>query len=181
MTISVRAAEQPTTRRDRDLLPALLVLVALMFGVPSMLVFEPLGSSATPAAMVGTALFGVWISTRLVGGRPPSGPWARPMHLALIFFAVAILLSVWVANLRAPTGAEMRSSDRGILMLIAWSGVCLGVADGISSATTSTGSCGRSCWERPRWRSSACSSSSSASTSRRSTSFPGCRPAATSA
>ena len=133
MTISARAAEQPTTRRDRDLLPALLVLITLMFGVPSMLVFEPLGSSATPAAMLGTALFGVWISTRLVGGRPPSGPWARPMHLALIFFAVAILLSVWVANLRAPTGAEMRSSDRGVLTLIAWSGVCLGVADGISS------------------------------------------------
>lgn len=133
MSITVRAADQRATRHDRGLLPALFGLIVLMFGVPSMLVFQPLGASATPAAMLGTVLFLVWVSIRLVGGRAPSGPWLRPLHLALLFFAVAALLSIWVANLRAPTVVEMRSSDRGVLLLLAWSGICLGVADGLNT------------------------------------------------
>ena len=40
----------------RDITPVLLGLVVLIFAVPSMLVFQPLGAGATPAALMGTVL-----------------------------------------------------------------------------------------------------------------------------
>ena len=42
--------------------PSCCALVVLIFAVPSMLVFQPLGAGATPAALMGTVLFLWWAS-----------------------------------------------------------------------------------------------------------------------
>lgn len=104
----------------------------LIFGVPSVLVFQPLGANATPAALLGAGLMLWWVSARLLGPHPAPSP-VRPVHWALAFFAVSILLSYWHGNFRAPSPLELRSADRSLILLIGWAGIALAVADGIAA------------------------------------------------
>lgn len=117
----------------RDITPVLLGLVVLIFAVPSMLVFQPLGAGATPAALMGTVLFLWWASGRLLGN-DYSGQRvaARPVHWAMAFFAATLLLSNWAGNFSARSALETSSADRAMLLIVAWAGVALIAADGLT-------------------------------------------------
>ena len=123
-----------TEGRQRDVTGVLLGLIVLVFAVPSILVFQPLGAGATPAALLGTVLFLWWASTRLLGedgAIPRVG--VRPIHWALLFFGAALLLSNWAGNFHARSALETSSADRAVLIVMAWAGVALTAADGLVS------------------------------------------------
>jgi len=118
----------------RDVRPALILLVVVTFGIPSMLVVRPLGGSATPAALLGMTLFLWWAASRLLGPSMEDPHVAmRPLHLGFAFFAATVVLSNWAGNFWARTPLEMRSSDRALLLVVAWTGIALATADGIAT------------------------------------------------
>jgi len=119
--------------KRRDVRPALIGLVVVMFSIPSILVVQPLGGSATPAALLGMALFLWWSASRLLGPMAGDQPAMRPLHLSLAFFGATVLLSNWAGNLWARTPLEMRSADRALLVVMAWAGIALATADGIAT------------------------------------------------
>jgi len=130
----VTRGDLSTEGRQRDVTGVLLGLIVLVFAVPSILVFQPLGAGATPAALLGTVLFLWWASTRLLGDdEAVSRVRVRPIHLALLFFAAALLLSNWAGNFHARSALETSSADRAVLIVLAWAGVTLAAADGLLS------------------------------------------------
>ncbi|MGH3487554.1 MAG: O-antigen ligase family protein [Actinopolymorphaceae bacterium] len=122
------AVEQDSVGRSRR--PYLTaVLVFLILVMPSMLVFRPLGSSATPATLVGMGLFVLWFGWRAIG-EPPLPARATPAHWLLLTFAVAILMSYALMHTMADhQPLEIRSADRGLMLLVGWSGIMLYCAD----------------------------------------------------
>ncbi|MGW5363355.1 O-antigen ligase family protein [Actinopolymorpha pittospori] len=120
--------EQDSVRRSRR--PYLVaVLVFLIFVMPSMLVFKPLGSSATPATLLGMGLFVLWCAWRAIG-EPPLPARTTPAHWLLLTFAAAILMSYALMHTMADRQPlEIRGADRGLMLLIGWSGILLYCAD----------------------------------------------------
>lgn len=132
-----------------------VVLAVLLIGIPSVLIFHPLGAAGTPANMLGMLMLLWWISARLVPGLGVGAKW-QPVRCAIGIFAVAVLLS-YVASMiygwGMPTGLqektafgsgvlqpqtiqqvvakEVTSADRGLLSLAAWAGISLVIADGV--------------------------------------------------
>ncbi|PZF79915.1 O-antigen ligase family protein [Jiangella anatolica] len=130
MTTSVVADEAEPATAERARPPYLVaVLVFLILVMPSMLVFRPLGSSATPATLAGMGLFVLWCAWRAVG-EPRLPSRSTPMHWALLAFAAAILLSYAIMHTQAERlPLEIRSADRGLMLLAGWCGIALYCAD----------------------------------------------------
>jgi O-antigen ligase len=79
------------------------------------------------------AAFLWWANARLVPGlRVPRG--FQPIRLGMAAFAVSLFASYAAAFTRGTLiGVESRGADRGMLKLVAWSGMALLAADGIAS------------------------------------------------
>lgn len=143
--------------RRLDAALMLSILVVLLIGIPSVLIFQPLGGAGTPANMLGMVLLLWWISSRLV---PRSGVSTKgqPVRVAVCILFAAVLLSYGSAMLHGwgmpiglqertafgsgslqldtvaqVTAKEIKAADRGLLSLAAWAGIALVAADGISS------------------------------------------------
>lgn len=150
-----RAAADHLRRADAAIL--LVVLAVLLLGIPSALIFHPLGAAGTPANMLGMLMLLWWFVARTV---PGSGVSARtqPVRVVMGVFAVAVVLSYVSAMLHGwgmPVGlqertaygsgsmqparlaqvatTEINAADRGLLSLAAWCGVALVASDGLRS------------------------------------------------
>ncbi|HVX45326.1 MAG TPA: O-antigen ligase family protein [Mycobacteriales bacterium] len=142
-------------RLDAALL--LSILVVLLVGIPSVLIFQPLGGAGTPANMVGMMLLLWWIASRLVP-RFGVSTKGQPVRVAVSILFAAVLLSYGSAMLHGwgmpiglqertafgsgslqldtvaqVTAKEIKAADRGLLSLAAWAGIALVAADGIST------------------------------------------------
>lgn len=144
--------------RTTKSLPAVLFLeayVVLLIGVPSTLIFEPLGAPGTPANMVGLGALLWWAAAKVDGHlawRPRS-----PVRISLGLLMLSVVVSYGVGSLRgwyAPSGMRQRTddvwtlahpsidqvttamttaADRGLLVFFAWSGITLLTIDGLRS------------------------------------------------
>jgi hypothetical protein len=126
----VWSARAPSHRRTLDVVGLLTVFLVLMVGIPSTLAFKTLGANGTPANLLAILFLVWWLCSRLV----PSLGGARgrqPIRWAFGLFAVAIICSYAAAFTRPIAPAEIRSADRGLLVLAAWAGLALITADGI--------------------------------------------------
>lgn len=123
-------ATQTGERHGKDLLPWLTLLVILVLGVPSALIVKPLGAQGTPADILAILFLIWWLLSRILAHtrQRPTIP-----HLVLAAFVAVMLLSYVHGMLRPITGLELSSADRGLLALLAWSGMLLAVADGLLS------------------------------------------------
>jgi len=110
---------------------ALTGYLVLLLAIPSQLVVASVGSAGTPAQIYGVLLFLWWLSSRLMGRTQQGG--SRDLRIALGLFAVAILVSYVIATTRPIEAVELRSADRGLISLVAWIGVALVAADGITT------------------------------------------------
>lgn len=146
-----------TLVRRLDAAVLLSVLVVLLVGIPSVLIFQPLGGAGTPANMLGMLLLLWWIAARLM---PQSGisPKGQPIRVAVCVLVVAVLLSYGSAMLHGwgmpiglqertafgsgslqldtvaqVTAKEIKAADRGLLSLAAWVGIALVAADGLAT------------------------------------------------
>jgi O-antigen ligase len=113
-------ARQPLPRIDTaTLLTAYLVLLLL---VPSTLVVAALGAAGSPATILSAGFGLLMLTWCLVRGARPA-PWARSVAIAAAFFAAAVLMGYAAATSRPINAAELRSADRGLIMLAGWMGV----------------------------------------------------------
>jgi hypothetical protein len=117
-------------RRDSDGAGMSIALVVLLLGIPSALIFEPLGAAGTPADIVAILLLGWWVAARIMHAAPQASH-SRPVHITLFIFVVVMLASYAHGMMRPISGSETSAADRGILALLAWAGMVLGVADGL--------------------------------------------------
>jgi O-antigen ligase len=133
-------AVRPQPRRDppprragrarHDAVTFLTIQLVLLVGIPATLVFEPLGAAGSPANVFGMLAFGWWALARLVP-RLGVARGLQPIRVALVVFAVGILLSYAHAMVRIISNPEISSADRSLLSLLSWAGVALVAADGI--------------------------------------------------
>jgi O-antigen ligase len=135
----------------------LVVLVVLLLGIPSALIFHPLGAAGTPANMLGMLMLLWWAAARLVPGLGVSAR-LQPIRIAMGIFVVIVLASYVSGMLHGwgmPVGLqertafgsgtldpaslgevavkEINAADRGLLSLAAWTGIALVAADGLHS------------------------------------------------
>lgn len=111
-------------RRPYDIVTILTVFLVLLVGLPSRLVFAPLGAAGTPAQILGIIALLGWCATCLTNVNARVAP-ARPMVFALFFFATAVVASYLASSIRPMTALEAQAADRGLLSLCAWSGILL--------------------------------------------------------
>lgn len=128
-----QASALESVLRRFDAVTVLTVMVILLVAIPSYLTVRAFGAAGTLANLVGMLAFLWWASARLV----PSlevGKGFQPIRVGLAAFAVSVIASYAAAFTRATLpGVESRAADRGILTLMAWSGMALLAADGIAS------------------------------------------------
>lgn len=114
----------------RDGATVLMVYVALLLGLPSRLIFAPLGGAGTPANLLGIAGTGWWIWHQVARATPSRTTRIHPVRWAMLIFAISIVAS-FVAGMMRPIAAdEVSSSQLGLLALMGWIGVLLVAHDG---------------------------------------------------
>lgn len=113
---------------------SLLILIAILrVGLPTRLIFAPLGAAGTPATMLGLVAFVWWIYGRVV---PGSGlaRGRQPVRTALAIFAIAAIVSYILSFTgRFLLGNEVNNADRTLIGFVSTAGIVLLCADGISS------------------------------------------------
>lgn len=110
--------------------PLTFYLVLLMF-IPSTLIFAPLGGAGTPAIGFSLVLLLWYIASWSVGGIIPSGG-GRAIRVAMLFFALVVLVSFVAATTRDITQVELLSADRGLLIVADWAGLIIVASQSIS-------------------------------------------------
>jgi O-antigen ligase len=118
-------------RRNADASTPIVLYICLLFGLPSGLVFAPLGAAGSPAALLGIAFLGWWINARLVPGLGVHRG-SQPIRIGLYAFQLSAAVSYLAGALRPLTSEEASSSTRGLLSVCAWSGIVLVTADGLT-------------------------------------------------
>ena len=100
-------AERTTTqsggsvdRRDADGAGISITLLVLLLGVPSALIFAPLGAAGTPADVLAILLLGWWAAGRIMHVAPRASH-SRPVHITLFIFVVVLYLHVTNHSIQA--------------------------------------------------------------------------------
>jgi hypothetical protein len=123
------------TRRRRPVLDAAVVIGAmfcLLTMIPSRLIVPGMTEIGRPALIVCLLMFAWWVQVRLTSQHLVLvGP--QPLRWALLVFAVPVLISYAIGQLRGLTSLESNGADSFMLFTLAWAGVILMTADGISN------------------------------------------------
>ena len=108
-------------QRLRGLRPdsLLSVYICLMLLVPSRLVVPGIGAVGTLANMFMLVGF-IWYSVSWLMRRVSPSPYTRLPRIALLFYAVAILLSYVAVGRRDADPLEYSAADRALLQLLVW-------------------------------------------------------------
>ena len=117
-------------RAENDAVTVLIVFSAVALLIPATQVFTPLKSVGNPATLIGVGCLWLWVMGRLIPRLGlASGP--QPVRLLVFAWALANLVSVVMAQLRAIDGVEISAGDRGLILIMSAMGVTLLAADGI--------------------------------------------------
>lgn len=125
----VRGAE-PEVVRGRawvsrfDVVTWLTVYVVILFGLPSRLVFGPLGSAGAPSMLLGLLSFGIWVLHR-IGAPRSTRRRLDPIAVAMFLFLISVAISYAVAMARPILPDEASPADVALLSLLSWSGTLL--------------------------------------------------------
>lgn len=108
----------------------LSLFIVLLVAIPSRLIVGPLGGAGTPAQILAVLLAGHWAATSLLY-RPVRRGVRRlsSLHVAILLLAAAIAISYTMAQTRAIDGAEARSADIAVLVLLGWIGLAFSAMD----------------------------------------------------
>ena len=130
-SVTVRPATRVRAVASADRFDAsrlLCVYLALLIFIPSNQVLPGLGAAGAPALVFAVFLMVRWAVARVQGTTPGGRNFLRA---ALIFFALAMIISYFVAHTRPLTALEANSADRGLIRLTGWAGVLLTALDGV--------------------------------------------------
>jgi polysaccharide biosynthesis protein PslJ len=133
----LNASLAPDAERARrtpgiDTVAVLTVWLLLLLSVPGRLVVEPLGKAGTPATILAVGMAAWWVCTRIAPELGGSRGFC-PVRVGIWALAGAVLLGYVAASSAALDPVARRGADRGIVQLVAWSGIALVTADGITS------------------------------------------------
>lgn len=127
------ASEPEVAKRARFDVGLLTGLVVVLFGIPSILVFAPLGGAGTPAQMLGVVLLVLWVTRRMRQSRV-SAEDGGLIRVAAIYL-LAVLVSYLAAATRPIPPIEVSAADRGLVSTMAWIGMLLFACAGLRSST----------------------------------------------
>lgn len=115
-----------------DAVAALSWYLVLLIGIPSRLVFAPLGGAGTPAEILGLLALVWWTWFQVSRTRPTGNPFP-PVRTAMWIVCACALVSYVVAATRPIDGTELSTADLSMVMLAGWLGILLLTHDGIPS------------------------------------------------
>ena len=105
--------------------------LAVLLFIPSSLIFSPLGGAGTPATVLSLLILLWYAAAWLTGKVVPSGA-GRPVRLAILAFALAVLASFVAAMTRAIPAAEALGAGRGLITVLSWSGLVVVLSQGVT-------------------------------------------------
>jgi len=114
-----------------DIVALVTVYLAVLLFIPSSLVFRPLGGIGTPAMILSLLVLLWYAISWLTGKVVPTGS-GRPIRLAVLAFALAVLASFVAAMTRTIPVAETLGAQRGLITVLSWSGLVVVLSQGIS-------------------------------------------------
>ncbi len=120
--------------RDRlasfDAVRLLTIYLVLLIAVPSRLIFGAIGSTGTPAAVIGIVALVWWATSRIV---PSIGgaTGLQPVRTAMVALCMVVAVSEIAGAARSMDGVESRAADAALFGLAAACGVAWLAADGI--------------------------------------------------
>jgi hypothetical protein len=117
---------------QHDTVSYLTVYLLLLMLIPSWLVFTPLGGIGTPAVVVSFVIILWYLASWMVERAVPSRS-GRPVRLAVLGFALAVLASFVAAMTRDTPEVEFLSAERGLVSVAAWAGVIIVVSQSLTS------------------------------------------------
>ena len=105
--------------------------VVVLMCIPSALVLAPLGGAGSPATLL-AAVLAIWCL--LLWLHPAAGLARRPQpaRAAALAFACVTIASYVSANRRDLPTLQQNGADRGMILVLGWTGVLVLAADGIS-------------------------------------------------
>ncbi|GIJ44560.1 O-antigen polymerase [Virgisporangium aliadipatigenens] len=107
------------------------LMFTLLTVIPARLILPGTTDIGRPALVVALGMFCWWVIARMSPGLTLTGP--QPIRWALVAWWFSLLLSYAVGFQRGYTGMEANSADRWLLGMAAFSGVVLGLSDGLSN------------------------------------------------
>ena len=122
---------QRVPRARFDIVTLVTAYLAALLFIPSSLIFQPLGGVGTPATILSLLIFLWYAASWLTGKVVPSGA-GRPIRLAILAFALAVLASFVAAMTRAIPVVEALSAERGLITVLSWSGLVVVLSQGIT-------------------------------------------------
>lgn len=115
-----------------DATSVLTVHLVLLVGVPSVLVFAPLGGAGSPAQIIGLLMLGIWGYLQVQN--PVSAPHpAQPVRAVFVAFVLCVAASFVLLTARPVTSEESSLAMLGFVGVLGWAGVLLMAHDGIGS------------------------------------------------
>lgn len=118
-------------RTQRDAVVGLIAYLAVLYLIPARMVLPGAGAVGTPAVVVGIALFGWWLMSRMLPGVDmPDGP--QPIRLAIALYFGWLLLTYAFVIRRPLSVIEANGSQRAVITAFALFGVAAVAADGIA-------------------------------------------------
>jgi len=117
---------------DHDTVSYLTVYLALLMFIPASLIFAPLGGSGTPATVYSLLLL-LWYLLSWMSGRVTPSGGGRPVRIAMLIFALAVLASFVAGMTRNITQPEVLSAGRGLITIAAWAGLVVVITQSVTS------------------------------------------------
>lgn len=124
----------PEAAKRPDAVTWLLCYVVVLYGIPSRLVIDQLGSAGAPSMLFGLASFAGWAVYQL--SRPTSNPeelMRRPVRIAMVVFMLSVGASYLAGMYRPIDSDEVSPADVALLSVLSWCGVFLLTSDGVRS------------------------------------------------
>lgn len=114
-----------------DAATLLSLMICLLTLIPATLILPGMTDIGRPALVIALLLWFWWIATRLNPQLTMVGP--NPIRFAVLAYCVSMLVSYAVGFLRGLTVMEANGADRAVLSMLAFTGVILVAADGLSN------------------------------------------------
>ena len=117
---------------EYDVVSYITAYLFLLMFIPSSLIFAPLGGSGNPA-LVYSLLISLWYITFWMIGKTTFSGGGKPVRIAVLIFALAILASFVASMTRDISQVEALAAYRGLIELAAWAGLVIVVSQSVSS------------------------------------------------
>jgi hypothetical protein len=117
---------------DYDMVSYLTAYLFLLMFIPGSLVFAPLGGTGTPAIVYALLLF-LWYTAFWIAGKVTPSGGGRPVRIAMLIFALAVLASFVAGMTRNISQVEALSAGRGLITFTAWAGLIIVISQAVTS------------------------------------------------